>query len=95
MVFTVFLNNHSEIIVDLLQLYYPNGAKAIDVTYGTGGLWWGVYENPDITKKYVVTKCDAEPNPDPKIKETIEKLNLLTVMFHLGVFQTRVSKRVV
>ncbi len=76
--FTVFLNNHAGIIADLMSLYFPKQAKIIDVTYGTGALWWKILEDEEMAKKYQVTACDAVPNQNPKIKEKINQRSLLT-----------------
>ena len=59
--FDVLHERSAEIIADLLQLYYPRGAKIIDFTFGTGALWWKIFETPELCKKYKVTACDAVP----------------------------------
>ncbi len=59
--FDVLHERSAEIIADLLQLYRPSGAKIIDFTFGTGALWWKIFETPELCKKYRVTACDAVP----------------------------------
>jgi hypothetical protein len=51
----------ADTVANLLQLYYPKGCKIIDFTFGTGSLWWKVFETPELAKKYIVTACDAVP----------------------------------
>jgi hypothetical protein len=72
--FTVSLENQADIVEKLLQLYYPQGAKIIDFTYGTGAIWWNVFEKPFLNEKYQITKTDAEPST--KLKEPIHTLDL-------------------
>jgi hypothetical protein len=73
MTFTLFLNEQGEILKALLELYYPRGAKVIDLTYGTGKLWSAIRENPALKRHYRVTACDAAP-----ILKGVRKKNLLT-----------------
>ena len=73
MVFTAFLNEHTEILRTLLEVYYPSGAKVIDLTYGKGNLWNSIANNPTLRKKYQVTACDAAPT-----SRKIRNRNLLT-----------------
>ncbi|MHB1910373.1 MAG: hypothetical protein ACYCQJ_16125 [Nitrososphaerales archaeon] len=65
--FTIFLDNHADIWERLLKFYYPEGAKVIDFTYGTGAMWWNIYEKE---LDYSVTKTDASPN-DKVLKEGV------------------------
>jgi hypothetical protein len=58
--FSIFLDNHAEIWERLLEFYYPNGARVIDFTYGTGAIWWNIFEKKKV--QYTVTRCDAAPN---------------------------------
>src|SRR6266446_3420111 len=81
--FTISLENQADIVDKLLRLYYPEGADIIDFTYGTGAIWWNVFENPSLNKRYQVTACDADPSP--KLKEPINKLDLTESDYsHLG-----------
>src|SRR5579872_3765179 len=80
--FTVSLENQAVILEGLLELYYPEGARAIDFTYGTGALWWNIFENPRLKEMYPVTKCDAEPSLP---EESINQLDLTKDDYaHLG-----------
>ncbi len=72
--FTIVLENQADIVEKLLQLCYPEGAKIIDFTYGTGAIWWNIFEKPYLNEKYQITKCDAEPSS--KLQEPINKLDL-------------------
>ena len=65
MVFTVFMDNHADIWERLLEFYYPQGAKVIDFTYGTGAIWWNIFEKGK-SDRYLLTKCDAAPNDKVK-----------------------------
>lgn len=76
MVFTLVLNTQDNLFADLLQLYYPKGCKIIDFTYGTGGLWWKIMENPYYKKLYKITACDKEPSP--KLKD-LDNINVLDI----------------
>ena len=77
MTFSVFLQPQAEILADLLQAYYPKGAKVIDFTYGTGGLWWKVKESPLLAPLYPITACDAAPNKKLAGVGNIHKKDLL------------------
>lgn len=80
--FTISLENQADILEKLLHLYFPSGAKAIDLTYGTGALWWNVFEDDRLAKMYSVTKCDAVPSLE---HENINRLDLtLDDYSHLG-----------
>lgn len=74
MTFTVSIANQADILVDLLEMYFPDGARVIDLTYGTGALWWKIFETPRLNSSYRVTKCDAEPSLEG---DGIQKLDLL------------------
>lgn len=63
MTFTVMLSNQADQLADLLQLYYPQGCKILDFTYGKGALWWRVFETPYLNEMYKVTACDAISDP--------------------------------
>jgi hypothetical protein len=81
--FTVSLANQADILEQLLQLYYPEGCKIIDLTYGTGALFWNIYEKPRLREIYSVTKCDAEPSIEG---EEIHRLDLTHDDYsHLGL----------
>ncbi len=70
--FSVLIDKHSNNLDRLLNLYFPEGAKIIDFTYGTGALWWDLNIPCKCCSKlhYVVTKCDKEPsNKLPDISE--------------------------
>ena len=73
--FSVALCNQADILEQLLQLYFPDGAKIIDLTYGTGAFFWNIFEKPRLNEIYQVTKCDAEPSLEG---EEIHKLDLET-----------------
>ncbi len=92
MVFSVVMNTHDNIFVDLIQLYFPEGAKIIDFTYGTGSLYWKIFESPYLNSLYKITCCDAVPNPKLKNLDNIIIKNLVKddysdLGFHdVGVF---------
>jgi hypothetical protein len=87
--FTLFLNEQSEILKQLLELYFPSCRKVrvIDLTYGKGALWARIRDDKKLRSKYRVTKCDATPTA-PGVK----KRNLLTDdysslgLHHVAVF---------
>ena len=66
--FDVQHERSAETLANLLQLYYPKGCKIIDFTFGTGALWWKIFETPELAKKYKVTACDAVPFKSKKAK---------------------------
>jgi hypothetical protein len=69
MTFSVFLNSQADIVAELMQVYAPKGARVIDFTFGTGGLWWKVKESPLLAPLYPITACDAAPNS--KLKDAV------------------------
>lgn len=73
MTFTFFVDDQYEILRRLLELYYPHGARIIDLTYGTGSLWQSIQSNPILRKMYRVTACDAKP-----ASRKVRKRNLFT-----------------
>ena len=94
--FTVSLANQADILQDLLELYYPQGASIIDFTYGTGAIYWNIFEKPGLSDNYRIMKCDAEPSLE---NEAIMKLDLTTDdysnlgAFDIGVFDPPYLKR--
>ncbi len=69
--FTVLMDNHADIWERLLEFYYPGGARVIDFTYGTGAIWWNIFEKAKT--KYSLTRCDAAPNEKVKGEGVIVK----------------------
>lgn len=76
--FTFLIQKQSRILLELLQLYYPAGAKIIDLTFGKGRLWADVFASPTLRAMYPVTACDASPAPDAEGGVTAVKRNLFS-----------------
>ena len=74
----MLLDEQAKILLELLQLYYPNGAKVIDLTFGKGKFWSEVFANPALQAKYPVTACDASPDPNAIGDVLAVKKNLFT-----------------
>jgi hypothetical protein len=84
--FTVSLANQADEFEDLLENYFPDGARIIDFTYGTGALYWSLYANERLQGLYTFTKTDASPSDRVKDKEEIIKLDLTKDDYsHLGL----------
>jgi hypothetical protein len=73
MTFTLFIDDQCEILKKLLELYYPHGARIIDLTYGKGNLWKKIQADKTLRAKYKITACDAKPT-----SRKVKRKNLLT-----------------
>lgn len=78
MTFSVFLDKQADIVLTLLQVYFPKGCKVIDLTYGHGGLWRRVKESEIFKPLYHVTACDAAPSEKVKDLDSVIKRDLTT-----------------
>ena len=65
--FTILMDKQADIWRHFLEFYYPQGAKVIDFTYGTGATWWAT------PVQYQITKTDAVPNDESVIKKDLTK----------------------
>ena len=63
--FTILMDKQADIWRHFLEFYYPQGAKVIDFTYGTGATWWAT------PTQYLITKTDAVPNDESVIKKDL------------------------
>ena len=75
---SIFMQPLAEILSDLLKTYYPKGCRCIDITFGTGSLWWKVKESPALAPLYPITACDAVPNEKLRVMDSINQKNLLS-----------------
>ena len=71
MTFTFFVDDQCEILTRLMELYYPHGAKVIDLTYGKGNLWKKILTDKTLRGKYRITACDAAPANRKVIKRNV------------------------
>ena len=81
MTFTLFLNEQSKILLELLELYFPKvhrKVRVIDLTFGRGALWKQILANPILRSKYRLTACDASPDSNTVAGVRAIKRNLFT-----------------
>jgi hypothetical protein len=78
MTFTFLVDEQGYIFRRLLELYYPNGARVIDLTFGKGKLWAEIFRNPLLRAMYPVTACDAAPDANAVRGVLAVKKNLFT-----------------
>ncbi len=64
---TILMDKQADIWRHFLEFYYPQGAKVIDFTYGTGATWRAT------PTQYLITKTDAVPNDESVIKKDLTK----------------------
>lgn len=72
------MQKHADNMVTIVREFYPKGADILDVTYGTGALWWRFKEDPLLKDHYRIVACDKTPSDRLKFNEIINELDVLT-----------------